>query len=92
MYTFYIGNDPFTDEDPMKIYQNVLKGKVKFPIGIDISAKSLIKKLLTPDLTKRYGNLKGGVNDIKNHRFFKGLDWEALLEKKIAPNYIPVIE
>jgi hypothetical protein len=29
------GIDPFTDEDPMIIYQNILKGKVRFPKDMD---------------------------------------------------------
>jgi hypothetical protein len=29
------GIDPFTDEDPMAIYQKILKGKVKFPRNFD---------------------------------------------------------
>ena len=29
------GIDPFTDDDPMIIYQNILKGKVRFPKDMD---------------------------------------------------------
>jgi len=47
---------------------------------------------LQTDLSKRYGNLKGGVNDIKDHRFFKGFNWETLLAKKIKPPYIPPLK
>lgn len=52
------GIDPFNDEDPMAIYQKILKGKVVFPKGFDKDAKSLVKHLLVADLSKRYGNLK----------------------------------
>ena len=62
------GIDPFNAEDPMSIYGKILKGKVKFPRNFDKNAKSLVKHLLKGDLTKRYGNMKNGVNDIKNHR------------------------
>lgn len=31
------------------------------------------------DLSKRYGNLKDGVNDIKKHKWFEGFRWEDLL-------------
>ncbi len=74
-----IGIDPFNDEDPMAIYQKILKGKVKFPRNFDRGAKSLVKHLLVADLTKRFGNLKGGAKDIKNHRFYKKLQWDSLL-------------
>ena len=85
------GIDPFNDEDPMLIYQKILKGKIKFPSSFDSNAKSLVKHLLEADLSKRYGNLKGGINDIKNHRFFKTMDWNALLIKALKAPYIPKI-
>jgi serine/threonine protein kinase len=85
------GIDPFNDEDPMLIYQKILKGKIKFPSSFSSNAKSLVKHLLEADLSKRYGNLKGGVNDIKGHRFFKGLDWNALVSRTIKPPYTPKV-
>ena len=33
----------------------------------------MVKKLLTPDLGKRFGNLKNGAADIKEHKWFKDL-------------------
>lgn len=51
-----------------------------------------MKHLLVADLTKRYGNLKGGSNDIKSHRWFQPLDWEMLIAKKIQPKYKPVVK
>jgi len=56
------------------------------------NAKSLVKHLLDADLTKRYGNLKNGVSDIKNHRFFKTLNWENLLNKDVPAPYVPKVK
>jgi hypothetical protein len=52
----------------------------------------LIKKLLTADLTKRIGNLKGGADDIKKHKWFLGLEWELLLAKQVAAPIIPEVK
>jgi len=52
----------------------------------------LVKHLLESDLTKRYGNLKGGANDVKGHRLFKSLDYSKLLQKQITPPYVPKIK
>lgn len=76
----------------MAIYQKILKGKVKFPRNFDRGAKSLVKHLLVGDLNKRFGNLKGGADDIKNHRFFKKLNFEHLEEKKLPAPYKPPIK
>ena len=49
--------------------------------------KSLVKHLLVADVTKRFGCLKGGVSDIKTHRWFGKLDWAKLMTMKIASPY-----
>jgi hypothetical protein len=33
----------------------------------------------------------GGVNDIKNHKFFAKINWDDLLSKKIKAPYVPVL-
>lgn len=40
--------------------------------------------LFQVDLTKRYGNLKNGVNDIKGHKWFATTDWIAIYQKKVS--------
>lgn len=55
------------------------------------NAKSLVKHLLVADVTKRYGCLKNGVNDIKGHRWFKNMDWTKLVSRGIESTYVPTI-
>jgi len=50
-----------------------------------------VKHLLEPDVTLRYGELKEGVNQIKNHRWFKTMDWHKLSQKKLPVPYLPQI-
>ena len=89
IYEMLVGDPPFLDEDPMGIYQQVLTGKVRFTRSYDKNAKSLTKKLLTSDLTKRYGCLKNGASDIKMSKWFLDMDWEALLSRKLNPPIVP---
>lgn len=51
----------------------------------------MVKHLLVADVTKRFGCLKGGVSDIKTHRWFGKLDWAKLMTMKIASPYQPTI-
>lgn len=57
--------------------------KVRFPSHFSSDLKDLLRYLLQVDLTKRFGNLKNGVNDIKNHRWFQSTDWIAIYQKKV---------
>ncbi len=62
-----------------------------FPSHFDSSAKDLIRKLLTADRTRRLGNLKNGVEDIKNHKWFKGVEWLTLIEKPETAPIVPEV-
>ena len=55
-------------------------------------AKSLVKKLLKAELSKRYGNLKNGFDDIKQHKWFKDIDWEKLLRKELHAPFKPLVK
>jgi serine/threonine protein kinase len=90
-YEMLVGQPPFVDDDPMGIYQQILAGKVNFPRFIDRNAKSLIKKLLVADLTKRFGCLKAGAADIKNHKWYTGMDWAALFDRELVAPVIPSV-
>lgn len=61
VYEMLAGIDPFNDSDPMMIYQNIIRGNLKFPRNFDKDGRSLVKHLLVADLSKRYGNLKNGT-------------------------------
>ena len=60
--------------------------QVRFPSHFSSDLKDLLKNLLQVDLTKRYGNLKNAVNDIKNHKWYATTDWIAIYQKKVSEN------
>jgi protein kinase A len=91
IYEMLVGIDPFADEDPMLIYQNIIRGKVRFPSRINPDAKSLVKHLLVQDLSRRYGNLKNGIGDIKLHRWFVRVNWVQLIMKQLPAPHRPVV-
>lgn len=89
IYEMVVGQPPFPDEEPMGIYQKILAGKVYFPKYFDKNAKALVKKLLTADLSKRYGNLKAGSADILGHKWFAAYSIENLKAHSISAPYKP---
>lgn len=92
LYEMLVGIDPFSDDDPMMIYQKVIKGKIRFPKEMNKDAKSLIKHLLAADTTKRYGCLKNGVKDIVNHSFFDEFNWRDFIFLRMQPQYVPNVK
>lgn len=87
------GNPPFTSSEPMKTYRMILRGidGIDWPWKVKKPAQNLIRRLCRTNPSERIGNLKGGVNEIKNHRWFAGFDWDGLRSQQLEPPHIPDI-
>ncbi|KRZ02650.1 cAMP-dependent protein kinase catalytic subunit alpha [Trichinella zimbabwensis] len=83
IYEMDAGYPPFFADQPIQIYEKIVSGKIRFPSHFTNELKDLLKNLLQVDLTKRYGNLRNGVADIKNHKWFSSTDWIAVYQRKI---------
>lgn len=92
IFEMLCGFTPFWDSgSPVKIYENILRGRIKYPPYLHPDAVDLLSQLVTADLTKRLGNLHGGSEDIKNHPWFAEVTWDRLARKDIDAPYVPPI-
>lgn len=82
-YEMLVGYPPFYDESPYGIYEKILNGHIQWPRHIDRLSKELIKAFLVPDRSKRLGNMIGGTQDVLDHPWFRGVDWDALERREI---------
>jgi len=90
LYEMMTGLPPFYDEDVNHMYQRILNDPLLFPDDMQADAKSIMTGLLNRDPTKRLG-VNGG-EEIRRHPFFKSIDWNKLLAKKIQPPFKPSVE
>ncbi|CCM02920.1 uncharacterized protein FIBRA_05034 [Fibroporia radiculosa] len=88
-YEMVVGYPPFFDETAYGIYEKILKGKIRWPSEIDPLTKDIIQAFLHPDRSKRLGNLIGGPQDVLEHPWFRGVDWDALERREIRAPIIP---
>jgi serine/threonine protein kinase len=91
IYEMLAGYPPFYDENPFGIYQKILAGKIEYPRHFDVHAKDLVRKLLSPDRSKRIGNLKNGAEDIKKHKWFRGFDFATLIQRTMPSPIVPEV-
>ena len=82
-YETLIGEAPFHRRGgDGKLFERIIRARVDFPSVVPKVAQHLVSRLLEKDLSKRFGNLKRGLEDIKSHRFFNGVDWKQLESRK----------
>lgn len=91
MYEMRSGAAPFYDHNQMEMYKKIVEGKVMYPKHFEKSEISLISGFLKGDLTRRLGNMKGGVEEIKGQSYFKEINFEAMYLKSVPSPYVPKV-
>jgi serine/threonine protein kinase len=83
------GSPPYTGRNPKEVYRKILYGKLDLPTSLDPAARDLLKRLLQPTANERLACGKKALDELKRHKWFKGLDWERLKRRDVAPPYVP---
>ena len=91
IFELLFGVPPFFNERYNITRELIIKYEVKFPkiSNVSNSAKDLIKKLLNKNPSNRLGYSQG-FKEIKKHEFFKGFNFDNLINKKIEAKYKPI--
>ncbi|XP_048598919.1 phototropin-2 isoform X2 [Brassica napus] len=81
LYEMLYGRTPFRGKNRQKTFANILHKDLTFPSSIPVSlvGRQLINMLLNRDPSSRLGS-KGGANEIKQHAFFRGINWPLIRE------------
>ncbi|KAH0628734.1 hypothetical protein JD844_010199 [Phrynosoma platyrhinos] len=100
LYEFLVGCVPFFGDTPEELFGQVITDDILWPEGeeaLPADAQHLISCLLqTNPLLRlgagkgRWGEVGGGAYEVKQHAFFKDLDWNGLLRQKAE--FIPHLE
>nr|AML77654.1 putative LOV domain-containing protein [Tragopogon castellanus] len=79
LYEMLYGRTPFRGKNRQKTFANILHKDLTFPSSIPVSlaARQLIHSLLNRDPGSRLGSI-GGANAIKEHAFFRGINWPLI--------------
>jgi serum/glucocorticoid-regulated kinase 2 len=73
------------------MFRQIVEKKPVMKKEFNEDARDLLKKLLNTNPTKRLGNGPEGAKEIKDHSFFKDIDWKRLYEKDLESPFIPQV-
>jgi len=86
IYEMLASITPFYDQDQNKMYERIVKERVKIPVHFSPEAKSIIMSLLQKKKSARLGVIAGEAKGVMDHPWFAGLDWGQLYKKTyVAP-------
>ncbi|NXI78933.1 MAST4 kinase, partial [Rhipidura dahli] len=91
LYEFLVGCVPFFGDTPEELFGQVISVEINWPEKDEApppDAQDLITLLLRQNPLERLGT--GGAYEVKQHQFFRSLDWNSLLRQKAE--FIPQLE
>uniref|UniRef100_A0A8C4ZDU8 non-specific serine/threonine protein kinase n=1 Tax=Gadus morhua TaxID=8049 RepID=A0A8C4ZDU8_GADMO len=91
LYEFLVGCVPFFGDTPEELFGQVVSDDIIWPGEEDAlppEAQDMITRLLKQSPLERLGT--GGALEVKQHPFFKDLDWNGLLRQKAE--FVPQLE
>ncbi|KAL2765344.1 ribosomal protein S6 kinase beta-1 isoform i [Daubentonia madagascariensis] len=91
MYDMLTGAPPFTGENRKKTIDKILKCKLNLPPYLTQEARDLLKKLLKRNAASRLGAGPGDAGEVQAHPFFRHINWEELLARKVEPPFKPLL-
>ena len=83
LYEMMCGTPPFFSNNINLLYKNISQSKLMLHEYFSDELKDLLSQLLCRDPYKRIGVYD--KNELKNHEWFKDIDWDKLAKKQINP-------
>ena len=84
LFELISGAPPFFSQDENLMYKNISENRLMFPEFFSDELKDLLRKMLDKNPKKRIG-IENDKSDLKNHEFFRDINWDDIMNKKIKP-------
>jgi len=87
------GHPPFHDSTEARIYERITKGirQVRFPSDAISPLRQYVRSMCEADPADRLPRKKGGVENIKRHKWCRDFAWDAMKARNVTPPYIPEV-
>ncbi|XP_059473344.1 serine/threonine-protein kinase Sgk1-like isoform X2 [Neocloeon triangulifer] len=92
LYEMLYGLPPFYSRNTSEMYHNILHKPLKLRTTVSDNARDILARLLQKEPQNRLGGGKADVQDIIKHPFYKSINWDDLLNKKIPPPFNPNVK
>ncbi|CAG5897395.1 unnamed protein product [Menidia menidia] len=91
VYEMLVGESPFPGDDEEEVFDSIVNDEVRYPRFLSTEAIAIMRRLLRRNPERRLGSGEKDAEDVKKQPFFRGMDWEALLQRKVPPPFVPTI-
>uniref|UniRef100_A0AAY4ABB5 protein kinase C n=1 Tax=Denticeps clupeoides TaxID=299321 RepID=A0AAY4ABB5_9TELE len=91
IYEMLVGESPFPGDDEEEVFDSIVNDEVRYPRFLSVEAISIMRRLLRRNPERRLGSSEKDAEEVKKQPFFRNVDWEALLLRKLPPPFVPSV-
>lgn len=91
-YEMLMGQSPFHGDDEDDLFQSILHDELFYPRWLPTDAVRCLSGLLERNPQVRLGMPNCPQGEIRNHPFFKPIDWEKLERREVEPPFKPRVK
>ncbi|XP_067829314.1 serine/threonine-protein kinase N2 [Heptranchias perlo] len=92
IYEMLVGESPFPGDDEEEVFDSIVNDEVRYPRFLSTEAIAIMRRLLRRNPERRLGSSERDAEEVKKQPFFREIEWEALLAKKLKPPFVPTIK
>ncbi|XP_077379290.1 serine/threonine-protein kinase N1 isoform X2 [Festucalex cinctus] len=91
IYEMLVGESPFPGDDEEEVFDSIVNDEVRYPRFLSAEAIGIMRRLLRRNPERRLGSGEKDAEEVKKQPFFRNMDWEALLQRKVPPPFVPSV-
>ncbi|XP_016410846.1 serine/threonine-protein kinase N1-like isoform X3 [Sinocyclocheilus rhinocerous] len=92
IYEMLVGESPFPGDDEEEVFDSIVNDEVRYPRFLSTEAIGIMRRLLRRNPERRLGSSERDAEDIKKQPFFRNMDLEALLQRRVPPPFVPAVK
>jgi len=91
IFEMLVGESPFPGDDEEEVFDSIVNDDVRYPRFLSLEAIAIMRRLLRKSPDRRLGATDRDAEDVKKQAFFRNVNWEDLLMRKVPPPFVPTI-
>ncbi|XP_049811937.1 serine/threonine-protein kinase N isoform X1 [Schistocerca nitens] len=91
IFEMLVGESPFPGDDEEEVFDSIVNDEVRYPRFLSLEAIAIMRRLLRKNPERRLGSSEKDAEDVKKQAFFRNIQWDDLLLRRVKPPFIPTV-
>ncbi|CAH1132528.1 unnamed protein product [Ceutorhynchus assimilis] len=91
IFEMLVGESPFPGDDEEEVFDSIVNDEVRYPRFLSLESIAIMRRLLRKSPDRRLGSSERDAEDVKKQAFFRHIQWDELLHRRVPPPFVPTV-